>query len=172
MWAGDGRPYTGKHYQLVEPLNVPQPLSRPHPPIVIGGDGEKKTLRLVAAYADACNFVINSPSSLEEFGELRATSHSRAAVYRDLRDWLGRKLSVLEQHCHAVGRPYDAIEKTIVTYIKLGPGAMDAGSVIDLCRELSDLGFHHVIFNMPNVHEIAPLELLGREVIPVVAEFG
>jgi hypothetical protein len=49
---------------------------------------------------------------------------------------------------------------------------MDAGSVIDLCRELSDLGFHHVIFNMPNVHEIAPLELLGREVIPVVAEFG
>jgi len=161
MWAGDTTPYEGKHYKLVEPINNPQPLSQPHPPIMIGGGGEKKTLLLVARYADACNFVIGSPSTLEEFGVLRAKYDEGLIMLR-------RKLAVLEKHCDNVGRPYDEIEKTVVTYIKLAPDAMNATKVIKLCRELSDLGFQHVIFNMPNVHEIRPVEIIGDEVIPAV----
>lgn len=161
MWAGDTTPYEGKHYKLVEPINNPQPLSRPHPPIMIGGGGEKKTLLLVARYADACNFVIGSPSTLEEFGVLRAKYDEGLIMLR-------RKLAVLEKHCDNVGRPCDEIEKTVVTYIKLAPDAMNATKVIELCRELSDLGFQHVIFNMPNVHEIRPVEIIGDDVIPAV----
>ncbi|MFX0114617.1 MAG: LLM class F420-dependent oxidoreductase [Candidatus Hodarchaeota archaeon] len=163
MWTGDTSPFEGKHFQLAEPLNSPQPLSQPHPPILIGGGGEKKTLRLVAQYADACNFVIGTP--FEDAGVLR-------------RDWdekglnrLRKKLMILKQHCNDVGRPYDDIEKTIVTYIKLAPGDMKATEAIEFCRQVASLGFQHVIFNMPNVHEITPLEIMGREVIPEVKEF-
>src|SRR5215813_10417010 len=55
MWRGDESPYRGTHYTLERPLNVPPAITRPHPPIMIGGGGERKTLRLVARYADACN---------------------------------------------------------------------------------------------------------------------
>ena len=163
MWRGDVTPYKGKYYQLTEPINSPQPLSQPHPPILIGGGGEKKTLRFVAKYADACNFFIGSPLK-----ELPAPFRSR---YEDRLDFLRRKLAILEQHCNAVGRPYDDIEKTVQTYVKVAPDAQNENEVIDLCRELADLGFQHVIFNMPNVHEIKPLEIVGNEVIPTVAEF-
>ena len=172
MWAGDVRPFVGKHYTLTEPLNIPQPLRRPHPPIVIGGEGERKTLRLVAQYADACNFVIGSPSTLEEFGELRARSHDRKEWYAGQRAFTERKLHVLAQHCEAVGRPYEAIEKTIVTYVKLAPHAMEAAEVIELCHALALQGFQHVILNMPNVDEITPLEVLGRDILPTVKTFA
>jgi F420-dependent oxidoreductase-like protein len=170
MWSGNPRPYIGAHYQLGEPLNNPQPLSQPHPPILIGGGGEQKTLRLVAQYADACNFVIGSPLTLEEFGELRARTDSRDERYS--LNMLRHKLGVLAEHCTAVGRPYNAIERTVVTYIKLGPGAMSAADVIDLCVALAELGFSHVIFNMPDVHTIRPLEQVGRDIIPAVATLG
>lgn len=170
MWAGNTSAYFGKHYRLEEPLNAPQPLSQPHPPILIGGGGEQKTLRLVARYADACNFVIPSPLSLAEFGDLRAREGGRAARYSLA--VLRHKLAVLAEHCAAVGRPYDAIERTVVTYIKLGPGAMSAAEVIDLCGALAELGFSHVIFNVPNVDTLVPLEQLGREIIPVVERLG
>jgi alkanesulfonate monooxygenase len=78
MWDDSDAPYSGKHYQLARTLNVPQSLSRPHPPILIGGGGEKKTLRLVAQYADACN--------LFDVPELE------------------RKLDILREHCEALGR--------------------------------------------------------------------
>lgn len=159
MWASDTQPFTGKHYQLGEPLNYPQPLSQPHPPILIGGGGEKKTLRLVAKYADACNFVIMS--QLEEAGILQETREASL-------DRLSRKLAVLEKHCMDVGRPLDEIEKTVVTYIKLAPDATTTEDVILLCRQLSDLGFDHVIFNMPNVHEIEPLRIIGNEVVQTI----
>jgi alkanesulfonate monooxygenase SsuD/methylene tetrahydromethanopterin reductase-like flavin-dependent oxidoreductase (luciferase family) len=81
---------TGKHYQLAETLCVPAPLSRPRPPILIGGGGERKTLRLVARYADACNLLGSSP------------------------DEVAHKLDVLRAHCEADGRDYDAIRKTAV----------------------------------------------------------
>jgi F420-dependent oxidoreductase-like protein len=162
MWAGNVKSFEGKHYQLAEPLNNPQPLSKPHPPILIGGGGEKKTLRLVAKYADACNFVIGT--TLKEAGDL-IESREKSLEY------LRRKLAVLEQHCSDIGQSYNYIEKTVATYIKLAPDAMDTTEVIELCRQLADLGFQHVIFNMPNVHEIKPLEIIGNEVIPTVAEF-
>ena len=162
MWAGNVKPFEGKHYQLAEPLNNPQPLSKPHPPILIGGGGEKKTLRLVAKYADACNLVMRT--TLKDAGHLFESREKSLDILR-------RKLAILEQHCNDVGRPYGDVEKTVVTYIKLAPDAMDTTEVIKICRQLADLGFQHVIFNIPNVHEIKPLEIMGNEVIPTVVEF-
>jgi F420-dependent oxidoreductase-like protein len=147
MWSGDRAAYAGKHYQLADPINSPQSLARPHPPIMIGGGGEQKTLRLVAQYADACNLFARMGS-----------------------DILRQKLDVLRGHCEAVGRPYDAIERTALGTVQLAPGAMTPADVIALCRSLAEVGIQHVIFNMPNVHELAPLEAFGREIIPAVAD--
>jgi alkanesulfonate monooxygenase SsuD/methylene tetrahydromethanopterin reductase-like flavin-dependent oxidoreductase (luciferase family) len=147
MWSDNPAPFTGKHFQLAEPLNRPQPVSRPHPPILIGGGGEKKTLRLVAQYADACNLF------------------ARAGL-EAIRD----KLTILRRHCDAVGRDYAEIEKTALGTVNLAAGGTTPPHVIDLCRALSQLGMQHVIFNMPNVHELSPLEVFGREIIPAVAE--
>lgn len=147
MWSGKVAPFEGKHYHLAETLTSPLPLTKPHPPILIGGTGERKTLRLVAKYADACNL----------FARLGT-------------DTLRAKLEVLKQHCQDVGRPYDAIERTALDTVNLRPGEDTAESVIKGCRELGQLGFQHVIFNMPNVSEIRPLEVFGREIIPALAD--
>jgi hypothetical protein len=147
MWADDRTPYQGQHFQLADPLNHPLPLSQPHPPIMVGGAGEKKTLRLVAQYADACNLFVR-------LGE----------------DGLREKLDILRQHCEDVGRPYDEIERTALGTIDLRPGKQSVDEVIALCRSMADIGIQHLIFNMPNVHEITPLEIIGREIIPAVAE--
>jgi len=148
LWTKDDPVFNGKHYQLAEPMNLPPPLTKPHPPILVGGGGEKKTLRLVAQYADACNL----PAF---FGN----------------DEIARKLKVLEGHCEDVGRPYDEIERTALGMINLGPDGMSVADVITTCRELADIGIQHFIFSMPNGHEITPIETIGREVIPAVAEF-
>jgi F420-dependent oxidoreductase-like protein len=148
MWAGDRSPYYGTYYQLADPLNRPQPLTRPHPPILIGGAGEQKTLRLVAQYADACNLFAGMGPEI-----------------------LRQKLAVLQGHCAAVGRPYDAIERTVLGTVHLAPGADTPARVIALCRSLAAIGIQQVIFNLPNVHELAPLETFGRAIIPAVAEF-
>jgi F420-dependent oxidoreductase-like protein len=148
MWSPDNGPYAGKYFQLAETLCSPQPLTQPHPPILIGGMGEKKTLRLVAQYADACNLFAGA--------QTEALSH---------------KLDVLKAHCDRLGRDYDTIEKTALATVNIAPGQRTAKDVIDQCRSLAALGIQHVIFNMPNVHEIKPLETFGREIIPVVREF-
>ncbi len=145
MWSGNNGPYSGKYYQLAEALNSPQPLSKPHPPILIGGAGEKKTLRLVAQYADACNLFARMGS-----------------------DVIRGKLEVLKRHCEAVRRDYDEIEKTTLGTVHLASGQLSASDVIEQCRALAGLGIQQAIFNMPNVHEIAPLEAFGREIIPAV----
>jgi F420-dependent oxidoreductase-like protein len=142
MWRGDEKPYQGQHYQLERPLNSPQSLSRPHPPIMIGGGGEKKTLRMVAQYADACN--------------LLAT------------DDRAHKLDVLRQHCEAVGRDYDTIYKTAYYRFDLGQGTQ---LIVDDLGELAELGFDAAIGLVRNVWDVAPLELIGSDVIPVVADF-
>ncbi len=146
MWSDDDGAFEGKHYHLTQTLNSPQPLSQPHPPILIGGGGEKKTLRLVAQYADACNLF--------------------AAMGADV---VRHKLDVLHRHCDDVGRDYDEIEKTTLDTVHLAPGEMSAADIIKRCETLADLGIEHAIVNMPNVHEITPLETFGKEIIPAVA---
>jgi alkanesulfonate monooxygenase len=145
MWSGNNGPYHGKHNHLEETLCSPQPLSRPHPPILVAGGGEKKTLRLVAQYADACN-LFGAPETV------------------------GPKLAILRGHCEALGRDYASIEKTTLGTVELGAGKMSAADVIAHCRRLAAIGVQHAIFNMPNVHEIRPLEIFGREIIPAVAD--
>lgn len=158
MWAGNTRPFGGKYYQLSEPINSPQPLSQPHPPILIGGEGEKKTLRLVAKYANACNIRIGSP--LEE--SPASSGETRTKPF----DLLRRKLEILGQHCKDVGRSYADIEKTVQAFISLSPNTQDATRVIELCRQLAEAGVQHIIFNISNVYEITPLEIMGAQVIP------
>jgi alkanesulfonate monooxygenase len=114
---------------------------------LIGGGGERKTLRLVAQYADACNLFAGRG--------VDATRH---------------KLDVLKRHCDRVGRDYNEIEKTTLGTIHLGPGKMSSRDVVGRLRELASLGIQHAILNMPNVHEIAPLDVFGREIIPAARE--
>jgi F420-dependent oxidoreductase-like protein len=146
MWSGDVKPYEGKHYHLAEPLNSPQALSEPHPPIMIGGMGERRTLRLVALYADACNLFAYGGADL-----------------------MRHKLDVLQRHCEDVGRNYEEIERTALGTVNLAADGMSEDKVIELCRELNEAGIQHLIFNMPNVHEIKPLETFGEKIIPAVA---
>ena len=160
MWRGDVTPYEGKYYRLAEPINSPQPISTPHPPIMIGGGGERKTLRLVAKYGDACNLFIGSP--------LKEHPPSWRARYENRVEFLRRKLAVLERHCDRVGRSYGDIEKTVQAYVKLAPDAQDSAEVIELCRGLVGLGIQHVIFNITNVYEIEPVKVIGDEVISEV----
>ena len=146
MWSGergDERPFEGTHYRLERPLNLPQSLTRPHPPIMIAGDGERKTLRLVARYADAC--------SLRPIPELP------------------HKLDVLRAHCEAEGRDYEEIEKTCAFSFDVGQDGSKTDELIGGLRWLASMGIQTVIGSVPNVHRITPLETIGREVIPAVA---
>ena len=147
MWSENNGAYVGKHYQLAETLCNPQPLSKPHPPILIGGSGEKKTLQLVAKYANACNLF------------------ARMGV-----ETVRGKLDILKQHCEKVGRDYSEIEKTTLGTVHLAPDKMSAKDVLEECRALAGIGIQHAIFNMPNVHEIKPLEIFGWEIIPALVD--
>ncbi len=144
MWTSDNNgAYEGKHYQLAQTLNVPQALSNPHPRIMIGGGGEKKTLKLVAKYADACNiFSMAGP----EFVKL--------------------KLDVLREHCEREGRDYNEIEKT--AYVIMNAG--NAAGMIDTFGKLADVGIQTVMGAVANVETIEPLEIIGRDVIPQAAK--
>ncbi len=146
MWSGNEAPFSGKYYQLERTLCSPMPLSKPHPPIMVGGGGEKKTLRLVAQYADACNL-------FARMGD----------------DVLRRKLDILNHHCEDVGRKYGDIEKTTLNTVNLAPGNMSPRDVINEIRKQAELGIDQCIFNMPNTHEIEPIQAFGRHIIPEVA---
>lgn len=146
MWSGDHgdeRPFEGKHYRLERPLNLPQSISRPHPPVLIAGGGEKKTMRLVARYADACN--------------LRPGPE------------VPDKLDVLRRHCEAEGRDYDEIEKTCMFAFDVGERGEKVDELVGQLRWLSGMGVETVIGFVPEVDNISPLEVIGREVIPAVA---
>jgi len=148
MWSGergDERPFEGKHYRLERPLNLPQSLSRPHPPIMIAGDGEKKTLRLVARYADACS--------------LRPRSE------------IPEKLDILRRHCEAEGRDYEEIEKTCAFAFDVGEDGEKVDELIGQLRWLGEMGVETVLGVIPKVDRTTSLEVLGREVIPAVANF-
>lgn len=120
MWSGDGGAYEGKHFRLANPVDSPGPIQRPHPPILIGGAGERRTLRLVARYADACNLF-----DIPDGG--RTIRH---------------KLDVLAGHCAEIGRPYEAIEKTLSTRLEDG----ESGEAFaDRCAAASALGIEHLV---------------------------
>src|SRR6202521_1071182 len=144
MWSGDEKSYRGKHYQLDRPLNSPQSLSRPHPGILIGGSGEQKTLRLVARFADACN--------------LWPTPE------------VPHKLRVLRAHCEALGRDYDAIEKTAMLKMAVGEKGEKVDSLIGQLHWRAAMGIQTVIGGVKDVWRIKPLEILGERVIPAVAD--
>ncbi len=145
MWSADDGPYAGRHYQLTRTLNSPQPISRPHPPILIGGGGEKKTLRLVAQYAQACN-LFDSPE-------------------------LAHKLEVLRAHCDAVGRDYDDIEKTVMLRLDPGEHGEHVDTLLEDLHRLSELGVAETHGKVPHVSDLKRLEILGDRVIPVAAAF-
>ena len=138
--------HDGKHYRATRLLNSPQSISRPRVPIMIGGGGEQKTLRLVAQYGDACNVGWGNPEGIVH------------------------KLSVLRRHCEALGRPYDEIERTTLTNVRVSKdgsaGTATPAQLIERFGEIGDAGAQHILFSVRDVHETDKLELLGARVFP------
>jgi alkanesulfonate monooxygenase SsuD/methylene tetrahydromethanopterin reductase-like flavin-dependent oxidoreductase (luciferase family) len=163
MFTQDTPSFQGTHYRIHEALNVPRPIRETGIPILVGGSGERRTLRLVARYADDCNL----------FGD---------------RETIRRKLEVLERHCEDVGRDPAEITKTRLGGLVIAPtmaeaeargaeaaarrgldlGAYRQYALIgdpDAVREQAhaylDAGLDGLLFNMPNSHELDPVELAG-----------
>jgi F420-dependent oxidoreductase-like protein len=159
MWAGDATAFEGKHYRLENPYNCPNSVQQPHPPILVGGSGERKTLRLVAQYADACN-LFDLPEGVEVAG-IRGGPVA-----------LRHKLDVLRDHCEAVGRPYGDIEKTITSTFAItadgtggADGARGPAEIVDHFGSLAELGLEHVFFEPTRPWDEASLELMAA-IIP------
>ena len=145
MWSDDESPYAGHHVNLERPLNSPQAPTKPHPPIMIGGGGERKTLRYVAKYAQLCNLFAGPD--------------------------LAHKLEVLREHCANEGRDYNEIEKTAYYVFDTGTDGDRVDDMIGELKGLADLGIDTAIGGVRDVHTITPLEIIGRDVIPAVAGF-
>jgi len=146
MWAEGDAPFKSKHFDADRLLNVPQALSKPHPPIMIGGGGEKKTLRLVAKYADQCN-LFNGPE-------------------------LEHKLDVLRQHCENEGRDYDSITKTVYHILDIGENGEKAAELVAELERLNGLGIQVALGMVPHVHKPAVLEKFATDVIPAAEKIG
>jgi F420-dependent oxidoreductase-like protein len=144
MWAGDASPFKGEYYQLAHPINSPPPLQRPHPPILIGGTGERLTLALVARYGDACNLF-----DIPDGGKT-----------------IRHKLQVLARHCEAAGRPFDAIEKTVSA--RLTPSE-PIEKFVAHCEELAGLGIQHVVLITDGPWTVERIDYLAEAVLPVNA---
>jgi F420-dependent oxidoreductase-like protein len=144
MWSDDDGPFRGRHYQLAETICVPPPISRPHPPVMIGGGGEKKTLRLVARYADACNLFGTGPEEV------------------------AHKLDVLREHCAAEDRSYDGIEKTVLV---TRPALADVEAFLADVAGYAALGVTEVQ-TMPDRHPAEFAEQVAERVMPRVAAIG
>jgi F420-dependent oxidoreductase-like protein len=144
MWSDDDGPYNGKHYQLAETLDVPHPLTKPHPPILIGGRGEPKMLGLVAKYADALNLIRSSTpeDARERFGNLRVA-------------------------CERAGRNYDEIERTVYMPINLNEGTSPA-QLVQRLGEFAEAGTQTMLGMLAGVENITPIETIGRDVIPQI----
>jgi F420-dependent oxidoreductase-like protein len=156
MWADQGdyaqaQPFLGKYYQLEHTLNVPQSIQRPHPPIMVGGSGERRTLRIAAQYADACNFKARSMDQLEH------------------------KLDVIRGHCRDVGRSFESLEKTL--YCLLGrisvngrDGGLNPNQFVTYCKEVSSRGIDAVILDHEQLNVFDPVEvdLWKTDIVPAV----
>ena len=147
MWSGERgteAAFDGQRTHATRLLNSPQSLSRPRVPIMVGGGGEKKTLRLVARFADACN-VFGSPEAI------------------------ARKYAILEAHCADVGRDPAEIERTTLQSIRLSPdGSTSTAYIIDHFGDLADAGAEHIIFSVRDLHDPAIMDILGRDVLSAV----
>lgn len=146
MWSDDEGPFDGEHYHLAETINVPAPLSRPHPPIVIGGSGERKTLRLVAEYADATNLIVSGTEQL------------------------AHKLDVLRRHCDTLGRDYASVEKTVMA--PQGNPLDDVDAFLRTAQEYADLGVELIHLRASGPDPARHVAQFGREVAPRLAEIG
>ena len=143
MWSGGSgthKAFEGRHVAATHLINSPQAVSRPRVPILVGGGGERKTLRLVAQYADACNVFGRSP------------------------DFVRDKLAVLREHCERLGRPYEAIERTILTSVD--PDAEPNDAVVERFGRLADAGAQHIIFSVRGVADTTRLERIASQVFP------
>ena len=145
LWDNDETSFQGKHISAPAITNNPRPISKPHPRIMIGGTGPKKTLRMVAQYADACNFG----------------------------SWVGpeklqKSMDTLKGHCDALGRDYESIEKTTLATVNLS-GDDTVESTINRIKQFAEMGFSHTIFNMPDLYTGSALETFAKEIIPAVA---
>ena len=147
MWTGERgseKAFAGEQVRLGRALNLPQSLQRPHPPILIAGSGEKRTLPLVARYADACN-IRPSPE-------------------------IPRQLELLRKLCTESGRDYETIEKTAPFFFDVGEDGSKAGAVVEKLRWLGSMGIETVFGWVVGVDKLQPLEVMRREVIPAVAQ--
>ncbi len=143
MWSDDDGPLDGKHYQLAETGCVPPPVQQPRPPIMIGGSGERKTLRLVAQYADACNVFGGDPGAVEH------------------------KLAVLRGHCETVGTDYDAIEKTMI--VNADPTA-DPDVFLSSMEPYAALGISMITVMPSGDDPVAWTTSMCEDVVPRLAE--
>lgn len=148
---GSDAAFESGHIHAARLLNSPQSLSRPRVPILIGGSGERKTLRLVAKYADACN-VFGDPATA------------------------ARKFDVLRQHCETVGRPYDEIERTMLLPVNLaGDGWGDPQTpdqIVEQATALAEAGVQHLILGVGGVHDPATLDLACGKLLPTIKSLG
>jgi F420-dependent oxidoreductase-like protein len=145
MWSDDDGPYQGKHYRLAETICSPRPLQLPHPPILVGGSGERKTLRLVAEYADACNLFATGPEEV------------------------ARKLDVLAGHCDAVGRDPAEIRRTVLG----GPDPVgDPDGFLAAMAGYAAVGIEHVQVMPTGPDPVGYVRRLGERIVPRLAELG
>lgn len=145
MWSEDNGPFHGRHYRLAETVCAPLPVQRPHPPLLIGGMGPRRTLALVARYAQACNF-------LEHLGL----------------ELLQQRLAVLRQHCERCGRPESEIEKTVLGQTRL-PDRQAAQKLLAKLERLAELGFQQAIYAFKDPLDRKTLELFAEVIIPEAA---
>ncbi len=146
MWSDDNGPFAGKHYQLAETLNSPQSISKPHPPILIGGTGEKKTLRLVAKYADAVNIPGAPPDEYK------------------------RKMGILREHCEREGRNYDEIERSVLTMMAFNKDS-SPDQVVQRLGAYAEAGVQTAIGALLGMEQITPFEIIARDILPQIAKF-
>ncbi len=154
MWQGERgseEAFDGRHYRLGRMMNSPQAIRKPHPPIMIGGGGEQKTLRLVARWADATN-IFGGPDSLRH------------------------KYAVLRERCEEIGRPFDEIERSNLNSFRVsrdgGGESVSPSEMVDRIGSWHEAGSQHAIFGIRNVSEPGIFEMLGRDVVPQVHALG
>jgi len=142
LWSREDGRFEGKHYTFKETLNSPQPLQKPHPPLLIGGRGEKKTIKLAAKYANAYNIHTDDPE---------VASH---------------KFAVLRAHCEAAGRDYNEIKRTVLMAMDPGEAGERSGELVEQLGRMAEAGAQAAYGYLPHVDRLEPLEVAGRDVLP------